>query len=249
MFEKCTKRVRKAKQRDVAETWSTNDRQKDKQCQKSVRKTLATCHKSCRKVAEKERNVMNKGQHVQKSGGKVAKSDGQNARMYHDHGHKNIPNLPRGLDRAGLIGFNYRMTELQAALGVSQMERLEEFVSSRHMLARRYDEKLLRLPITLPFQLENTYSGLHLYVIRLHLKDIKKTHKQVFDELREKEIGVNLHYIPVHTQPYYKAMGFDWGDFPEAEKYYQEAISIPMFHGMTIEQQDIVIKALKEVLV
>ena len=147
------------------------------------------------------------------------------------------------------LGFNYRMTELQAALGVSQMERLEEFVSSRHMLARRYDEKLLRLPITLPFQLENTYSGLHLYVIRLHLKDIKKTHKQVFDELREKEIGVNLHYIPVHTQPYYKAMGFDWGDFPEAEKYYQEAISIPMFHGMTIEQQDIVIKALKEVLV
>ena len=146
------------------------------------------------------------------------------------------------------LGFNYRMTELQAALGVSQMQRLENFISSRHKLARRYDEKLRDLPITLPFQLEDTYSGLHLYVIKLQLNAIKKTHRQVFEELREKGIGVNLHYIPVHTQPHYKAMGFDWGDFPEAEKYYQEAISIPMFHGMTIEQQDEVVVILKEVL-
>jgi len=147
------------------------------------------------------------------------------------------------------LGYNYRMTELQAALGVSQMQRLEEFISARHKLARRYDEKLKELPITLPFQLENTYSGLHLYVIRLQLDAITKSHKQVFEELREKGIGVNLHYIPVHTQPYYKAMGFDWGDFPEAEKYYREAISIPMFHGMTIELQDEVIRVLKEILV
>ncbi|WP_144168668.1 UDP-4-amino-4,6-dideoxy-N-acetyl-beta-L-altrosamine transaminase [Shewanella algae] len=147
------------------------------------------------------------------------------------------------------LGFNYRMTELQAALGVSQMQRLEEFISSRHKLARIYDEKLKKLPIILPFQLENTYSGLHLYVIRLQLNEIEKTHKQVFEELREKGVAVNLHYIPVHTQPYYKAMGFDWGNFPEAEKYYQEAISIPMFHGMTLEQQDKVIVTLKEILV
>lgn len=147
------------------------------------------------------------------------------------------------------LGFNYRMTELQAALGVSQMQRLEEFISSRHKLARIYDEKLKNLPIILPFQLENTYSGLHLYVIRLQLNEIEKTHKQVFEELREKGIGVNLHYIPVHTQPYYKSMGFGLGDFPEAEKYYQDAISIPMFHGMTPEQQDEVVAVLSEVLV
>lgn len=147
------------------------------------------------------------------------------------------------------LGYNYRMTELQAALGVSQMQRLEEFIAARHKLARRYDEKLSELPVTLPYQLENTYSGLHLYVIRLQLDAINKTHRQVFEELREKGIGVNLHYIPVHTQPYYKTMGFDWGDFPEAEKYYQEAISIPMFHGMTLEQQDKVIAILTEVLV
>ncbi len=147
------------------------------------------------------------------------------------------------------LGFNYRMTELQAALGVSQMQRLEEFISSRHKLARIYDEKLKNLPIVLPFQLENTYSGLHLYVIRLQLNEIEKTHKQVFEELREKGVGVNLHYIPVHTQPYYKSMGFSCGDFPEAEKYYQDAISIPMFHGMTSEQQEKVVAVLSEVLV
>ncbi|WP_251360155.1 UDP-4-amino-4,6-dideoxy-N-acetyl-beta-L-altrosamine transaminase [Kangiella sp. TOML190] len=146
------------------------------------------------------------------------------------------------------LGYNYRMTELQAALGVSQMQRLGEFISARHKLAGRYNEQLKELPLTLPFQLENTYSGLHLYVIRLQLDLINKTHKQVFEELREKGIGVNLHYIPVHTQPYYKEMGFDWGDFPEAEKYYQEAISIPMFHGMTIEQQDEVVDVLRNVL-
>lgn len=147
------------------------------------------------------------------------------------------------------LGYNYRMTELQAALGVSQMQRLEEFISARHKLARRYDEKLKDFPVTLPYQLESTYSGLHLYVIRLNLNAIEKTHKQVFDELRAKGIGVNLHYIPVHTQPYYMAMGFNWGDFPEAEKYYQEAISIPLFHGMSLEQQDEVIAILKLILV
>ena len=147
------------------------------------------------------------------------------------------------------LGYNYRMTELQAALGVSQMRRLESFVETRHKLASRYNDMLSNLPITLPFQLENTYSGLHLYVIRLQLNLINKTHRQVFEELRESGIGVNLHYIPVHTQPYYKTMGFNWGDFPEAEKYYKEAISIPMFHGMTSEQQDEVVATLQEVLV
>ena len=142
------------------------------------------------------------------------------------------------------LGFNYRMTELQAALGVSQMRRLSDFVSARHKLSNRYNEKLAELPITLPYQLPNTYSGLHLYVIRLNLNEISKTHKEVFDALREHGIGVNLHYIPVHLQPYYQKMGFKQGDFPNAENYYSTAISLPMFHGMTHEQQDEVISKL-----
>ncbi|MBD5771138.1 UDP-4-amino-4,6-dideoxy-N-acetyl-beta-L-altrosamine transaminase [Marinomonas colpomeniae] len=146
------------------------------------------------------------------------------------------------------LGFNYRMTELQAALGVSQMARLEEFVATRHRLASRYYEKLNDLPITLPYQLPNTYSGLHLFVIRIDLSRISKTHKYVFDELRAQGIGVNLHYIPVHLQPYYQRMGFKLGDFPQAESYYTNAISLPMFHGMTDEQQDEVICKLTDIL-
>ncbi|NBW84852.1 MAG: UDP-4-amino-4,6-dideoxy-N-acetyl-beta-L-altrosamine transaminase [Proteobacteria bacterium] len=146
------------------------------------------------------------------------------------------------------LGYNYRMTELQAALGISQMERLDDFVAERHSLANAYNKELSGLPISLPFQLENTYSGMHLYVIRLNLNEIKKSHKKVFEELRERGVGVNLHYIPVHIQPYYKRMGFDWGDFPAAENYYQEAISIPIFHGMTDDQQNEVIATLVDVL-
>lgn len=147
------------------------------------------------------------------------------------------------------LGFNYRMTELQAALGISQMQRLDEFVGQRHSLAERYNQLLADLPLTLPWQHPDSYSGLHLYVIRLQLNKIKKTHRQVFEELREAGIGVNLHYIPVHTQPYYQAMGFKKGDFPEAERYYEEAISLPMFSTMTELQQDEVARVLNKVLV
>ena len=147
------------------------------------------------------------------------------------------------------LGYNYRMTELQAALGVTQMKKLTQFSSLRHRLASRYDKLLASLPIILPYQLENTYSGLHLYVIRLKLDEIKLTHKETFDALREQGIGVNLHYIPVHTQPFYKKMGFKSSDFPESMRYYSEAISLPMFHAMTMEQQDRVIEALFNILV
>lgn len=143
------------------------------------------------------------------------------------------------------LGFNYRMTELQAALGVTQMERLDQYVARRHQLARRYDDLLTDLPVTTPWQHADSYSGLHLYVIRLQLDQIQKTHRQVFESLREQGIGVNLHYIPVHMQPHYERMGFAPTDFPQAQVYYQEAISIPMFQTMTDEQQDEVIAALR----
>ncbi|MGE8393543.1 UDP-4-amino-4,6-dideoxy-N-acetyl-beta-L-altrosamine transaminase [Pseudomonas sp. BIGb0427] len=146
------------------------------------------------------------------------------------------------------LGFNYRMTELQAALGVSQMQRLDQFIARRHELAARYNEQLAALPLTLPWQHPDSYSGLHLYVIRLQLDKIDKTHRQVFESLREQGIGVNLHYIPVHTQPYYTAMGFARGDFPEAEAYYRDAISIPMFQTMSESQQDVVVAALTKAL-
>ncbi|MCC5879119.1 MAG: UDP-4-amino-4,6-dideoxy-N-acetyl-beta-L-altrosamine transaminase [Idiomarina sp.] len=146
------------------------------------------------------------------------------------------------------LGYNYRMTELQAALGVSQMTRLGDFISRRHELAAVYNQELVSLPITLPWQHPDGYSGLHLYVIRLELDKLNKSHVEVFEELRERGLGVNLHYIPVHLQPYYQDLGFNPGDFPLAERYYREAISIPMFHGMTDDEQACVIEILREVL-
>lgn len=146
------------------------------------------------------------------------------------------------------LGFNYRMTELQAALGVSQMNRLDEFVTNRHRLAQRYNQLLKDLPLRTPYQHPDSYSGLHLYVIRLKLDEISLTHAEVFEKLREQGIGVNLHYIPVHLQPYYQTMGFNVGDFPQAENYYSDAISLPMFHSLTDEQQDTVVDTLRRIL-
>ena len=146
------------------------------------------------------------------------------------------------------LGFNYRMTDLQGALGASQMERLVHYVARRHELAKRYDRLLGNLPVVTPWQHKDGYSAFHLYVIRLKLDQIIYSHVEVFEALRAKEIMVNLHYIPVHTQPYYQKMGFKEGDFPAAERYYAEAISIPMYPTLTVQQQDEVIEVLQEVL-
>jgi len=147
------------------------------------------------------------------------------------------------------LGFNYRMTEMQAALGVSQMSRLHDFVAKRNELATGYDNLLNDLPLITPKQINDSYSGRHLYVIRLKLDEISLSHKEVFEQLRENGIGVNLHYIPVHTQPYYTKLGFEYGPFTESEKYYTNAISIPLFHTMTQEQQNRVVSVLTKVLV
>jgi UDP-4-amino-4,6-dideoxy-N-acetyl-beta-L-altrosamine transaminase len=146
------------------------------------------------------------------------------------------------------LGFNYRMTELQAALGISQMKKLDEFVLKRHILQEKYDILFASLPIIRPYQNQDSYSALHLYPIQIDLDNNTKSRKQIFIELREKGIGVNVHYIPIHTQPYYKNLGFKEGDFPNSEYYYSRAISLPLFHAMSLNQQDEVFNALKSVL-
>jgi len=144
------------------------------------------------------------------------------------------------------LGFNYRMTDIQAALGLSQLQRIDEFVTKRHAIAKRYDQLLSALPVLTPWQHADGYSGYHLYVIRLKLDEINKTQRQVYDALRGREILVNLHYIPVYRQPYYEQMGFSAGYCKQAEQYYSEAISIPMYPGLTEGQQDKVVAVIRE---
>lgn len=146
------------------------------------------------------------------------------------------------------LGFNYRMTDVQAALGLSQLHRVDAYVARRHELAARYDRLFASFPLVTPWQHPDAYSGRHLYVIRLKPVAVGKTHPQVFAELREAGIGVNLHYIPVYRQPYYAKMGFVAGLCPEAEKYYQEAITLPLFPTMSEAQQDQVVAALQRIL-
>ena len=144
------------------------------------------------------------------------------------------------------LGFNYRMTELQAALGLSQLSRLETFVDNRNRLAQRYGQLLEDLPLELPRIETDCYSAFHLYIVQVHSPSV--TRKQVFDFMRAQGVGVHVHYIPVHTQPYYRDLGFASGDFPHAEAYYAQALSLPLFQQMTIQEQDRVVEVLTQAL-
>jgi UDP-4-amino-4,6-dideoxy-N-acetyl-beta-L-altrosamine transaminase len=144
------------------------------------------------------------------------------------------------------LGWNFRLNDLQAALGLSQMKRLDEFVSRREELARRYYDLLEDLPVRLPGRQPDSESAWHLYVVRLELDSIGKGRRQVFESLREAGIGVNVHYIPIHLQPYYQALGFRTGQFPEAERYYAEALTLPLYFRLTESGQERVVKALRE---
>jgi UDP-4-amino-4,6-dideoxy-N-acetyl-beta-L-altrosamine transaminase len=142
------------------------------------------------------------------------------------------------------LGFNFRMTDIQAALGLSQLGRLEEFVVRRNELAQRYDEALTKIMVQLQKVPDDVYSTRHLYVIRVP----SERHCNIFKSLRDKGIGVNLHYMPVHLQPYYRKLGFQEGDFPEAEKYGQEAVSIPLYPELSDNHQNHVIATLRSLI-
>ena len=142
------------------------------------------------------------------------------------------------------LGFNYRMTDIQAALGSSQLQRLDCFVAKRRELADRYDKLLSDLPIDLPGRALHRRSAWHLYPIRV----AAEMRHDVFEAMRKEGIIVQVHYIPVHLHPYYQAIGFRPGDFPHAEEYYRRAFSLPLYPDLTYEQQDIVVDTLKRAL-
>ena len=146
------------------------------------------------------------------------------------------------------LGFNYRMTDISAALGLSQLTRIDEFIARRREIAAIYDAAFADLPVRTPRQHPDTASAWHLYIIRIDQRRITRTHRAIFDQLREAGIGVNLHYIPVYRQPYYRELGFGQGYCPNAEAYYAEAISLPIYPSMTDEEQDFVIVTIKQVL-
>ncbi|MFC2468858.1 MAG: UDP-4-amino-4,6-dideoxy-N-acetyl-beta-L-altrosamine transaminase [Negativicutes bacterium] len=146
------------------------------------------------------------------------------------------------------LGFNYRMTDIQAALGASQMIRLDEFVARRRALAARYDELLKDLPLVTPYVLKGANPSWHIYIVRVDFSHLKKTKKQIFEEMKAQGFILNLHYIPVHTQPYYQSLGYRPENFPNAMIYYAEALTLPLYYDLTDEQQTEVTAALKKVL-
>jgi len=161
---------------------------------------------------------------------------------------KRIPDGPWYYEQIDL-GFNYRMSDIHAALGISQMKRIDEYIEKRHNIVEKYNTSFQGLPIKTPFQTQDTFSSFHLYIIRIenileNTSKLKKFHMHLIN----KKIGVNLHYIPLHIQPYYREMGFKMGDFPQAEKYYREAVSLPIYPNLTEENQNIVIEEVKHAL-
>ena len=146
------------------------------------------------------------------------------------------------------LGFNYRITDIQAALGLSQLQRLDEFVDKRRKLAELYNQQLQSLPVVIPWQQFNIQSSWHIYVIRLKLSELNIDRKTVFAQLRQAGIGVHVHYIPVHIQPYYQQLGFNPGDFPESESYYEEALTLPLFADLSNAQVNYIVQELTRIL-
>ena len=145
-----------------------------------------------------------------------------------------------------LLGFNFRMSDIHAALGISQMNSLDKFISKRNDISQIYTEELKGLPLTIQRVRKEDLSAWHIFVIRLKLSELKLSRLEIYNSLRNMGIGVNVHYIPVHLHPFYKNLGFNKGDFPNSENYYDGAITIPMFTKLKKKEIKYVIQALKE---
>lgn len=171
----------------------------------------------------------------------------QKMKLYRSHGitrEKSLmknPNPTEWYYEQQVLGFNYRMSDIHAVLGSSQINRLSDIIAKRHKIADIYDIELKNMNVSLPYRNPLNHSALHLYAIRVE----PSRHEKIFDHMRSNGISVNLHYIPVHTHPYYRNLGFDWGSFPNAENYYRETISLPIYPTLSNEDQDAVIKQLQ----
>ena len=146
------------------------------------------------------------------------------------------------------LGYNYRLSDLHAALGLSQLSRIKEFVERRHQIANFYNASFANLPISLPMQHFECYSSFHLYIIRLKLASVNYSHREIFEALRKAGIGVNLHYIPIYRHPFYRKYDYDFQCFPESEGYYAEAISLPIFPGLSDSDLKYIVEAIKSLL-
>lgn len=169
--------------------------------------------------------------------------------LLRSHGIKKNINNKKWLYQQLDLGYNYRITDFQSAIGLSQLKRLDTYIDKRQTLAKRYGQLLSNLPIVSPFQHKDCISSWHLYVIQLKLETIKKSRQEVFDYMLNNNISVNVHYIPIHTQPYYQKLGFNYGDFKEAENYYNNVITIPLYPSLSDKEQDKVINTLSNILV
>lgn len=173
--------------------------------------------------------------------------------LYRSHGITRDPQLMSRKDGSWYyeqidLGYNYRITDIQAALGISQMKRLPEFLKRRRYLANRYNELLADFPLTPPHQMESVNSSWHLYVTCFREGTSITKKECLFQEMKKRGITLNMHYIPVHLQPHYKKMGFVHGDFPVSEAYYEKAFTLPLYYGLSDEEQVIVVEALRSSL-
>jgi dTDP-4-amino-4,6-dideoxygalactose transaminase len=186
-------------------------------------------------------------------GGAVLTNDSEldkRVKLFAKHGVTRDPELMQGSSDGPWyyqqieLGYNYRLSDLHAALGLSQLKKLDGFIQKRQMLAQRYQMQLQGLPLKLPDISSSDLCAWHVYMVEV----TKHAREDIYDGLVARGIGVNVHYIPIHLQPYYQTLGFSKGDFPNAERYYQNALTLPLFPSMTADEQDRVVQALKEVL-
>jgi dTDP-4-amino-4,6-dideoxygalactose transaminase len=170
--------------------------------------------------------------------------------LYRSHGitrdHEQMRDVPHGRWYYEQIelGFNYRLTDIAAALGISQLSRLDDILAARHTLARKYDSLLQKYPVTIPWQDPDCSSATHLYIIRPDLRNLNTSHAELFERLNSRGIAANLHYIPLYRHPFYSIRGFRHADYPNAEAYYANAMSIPLYPGLGEEQQHHIVEAL-----